>query len=440
MAADKTESVLFFGEGGICKGVLLSDFEVLLDGTVGFAEFASINMRGAYVATNSRLQVKGLVFFTLQFDEYGAADPSWNLPFKDMLSVADSGPDLGAGPVKAVHLNNSRSGNERYAPYLWAPSADSSNNHFVYVRDTILSKGKSIGLSGSADPVVPMTRPVEPSVNTSVIPTVSHSSGQPPVASPVTSESEDEAEKALMYYRFKKKLDRLDIELKANELALKEERSQVAALQKQVVKLEEQLCDVNNQYQEEVNELKELAVTEKESIRNELVEQFEQRLDELQLSHQEQLGDAKAEHVHLEEAIGRLESHTAQLRQEKNEIAELAVNQYLRLIEAEGLSLTVEHPGAGQVTFSASQLDDYLRQPDKFAADKALVTVERYKEWFMHYQQPICRSDKGGKPCGGKVARIDVPRHFKPGDSDLCMKCQAESSIQRLVSERKILA
>ena len=88
-SAVTSEAILFFDHRGISKSMLYSDFEAILDGMVGVPEFADKEVRGAYCVVNGQLKVRGLVLFTIDFDEDGMADTTWNVPLRHLVEHAD---------------------------------------------------------------------------------------------------------------------------------------------------------------------------------------------------------------------------------------------------------------------------------------------------------------------------------------------------------------
>ncbi|MEE4464799.1 chromosome partitioning protein ParA, partial [Azotobacter chroococcum] len=90
------EAVMFFNEHGVCREMLLPEFEAVLDGVVGLPDLADQQVRLAYVLISPRLAVRAAVFFHLDFDEDGAADPNWNIPLRQLSERAGPGADLGA--------------------------------------------------------------------------------------------------------------------------------------------------------------------------------------------------------------------------------------------------------------------------------------------------------------------------------------------------------
>ena len=89
------EAVLFFNEGGICKEMLLPEFEAVLDGVVNLREFADQQMRAAYVLIDPRLLIRAAVLFYIDFNDDGSADKGWNIPLRNLAERTGRGPDLG---------------------------------------------------------------------------------------------------------------------------------------------------------------------------------------------------------------------------------------------------------------------------------------------------------------------------------------------------------
>lgn len=136
------EAVVFFNDRGICKQMLYSEFEAILDGVVGLPEFADSQMNLAYLMINPRLQVRAAVFFYLDFDEEGRADTGWNLPLRQLAERAGRGPDLGAGPIRLACRSQCPVAWQQM--HLWDPSLNADRNDLALLRDAI--KGNSLGL------------------------------------------------------------------------------------------------------------------------------------------------------------------------------------------------------------------------------------------------------------------------------------------------------
>lgn len=60
-----SEAIVFYGDSGVQKIMLYSDFEAILDGMVGVPEYADKQMRGAYCLVNGDLKVVAAVLFLI---------------------------------------------------------------------------------------------------------------------------------------------------------------------------------------------------------------------------------------------------------------------------------------------------------------------------------------------------------------------------------------
>lgn len=96
------EAVMFFDEHSVCRQMLFPEFEAVLDGVVGLPDLADQQVRLAYLMISSTLEVTTAVFFYLDFDENGTADPGWNIPLRQLSERAGPGMEFGAGPIRLV--------------------------------------------------------------------------------------------------------------------------------------------------------------------------------------------------------------------------------------------------------------------------------------------------------------------------------------------------
>src|SRR5690606_6907970 len=120
---------------GICKEMLYPEFEAILDGIVNLPEYADQQMRAAYVLVNGRLQIRGAVFFYIDFNDDGSADSGWNIPLRALAERSGSGPDLGGGAIRLACRSQCPVSWQQM--HLWDPEQASGNNHFTMLRDRI---------------------------------------------------------------------------------------------------------------------------------------------------------------------------------------------------------------------------------------------------------------------------------------------------------------
>jgi hypothetical protein len=124
--------------------MLYADFEAILDGMVGVPEFADKEVRGAYCLVNGQLRVRSLVLFTIDFDEDGMADTTWNVPLRHLAEHAGQGPDMGAGPIRLAC--RSQCPVAWHQDQMWDPGMKPGANDFIAIRDTIRERGPKLGL------------------------------------------------------------------------------------------------------------------------------------------------------------------------------------------------------------------------------------------------------------------------------------------------------
>ncbi|PCJ45373.1 MAG: hypothetical protein COA99_05040 [Moraxellaceae bacterium] len=127
------EAIYFFEDTGVCKEMMYTEFEAILDGVVGLNDFAGDTIKAAYVAINGVHQIESCVLFTIPFDRQGNASTSWNLPLRHLAETAGSGPNLGAGPIR-LSCKSQCSVAWHHAE-MWDPDMSSGNNTFIKIRD-----------------------------------------------------------------------------------------------------------------------------------------------------------------------------------------------------------------------------------------------------------------------------------------------------------------
>ncbi len=128
------EAVFCFDENSICKEMMYTEFEAILDGVVGLNEFAGDTIKSAFVVINGALQVESCVLFTIAFDRQGFASKSWNLPLRHLAETAGAGPNLGAGPIR-LSCKSQCSVAWHHAD-MWDPDMSPKSNSFIRIRDT----------------------------------------------------------------------------------------------------------------------------------------------------------------------------------------------------------------------------------------------------------------------------------------------------------------
>ncbi|QIB52549.1 MULTISPECIES: hypothetical protein [Pseudomonas] len=130
-----TEAVMFFSERGVCKEVLYTEFEALLDGLVATPEFADETIEAVFLQINNRLQVRAAVFFTMDFDMDGYVNRLWNMPLRQLAEKAGRGPDMGGGPIRLACLGFTTS--PEYRENMWKPGQRNGRADLALIKEAV---------------------------------------------------------------------------------------------------------------------------------------------------------------------------------------------------------------------------------------------------------------------------------------------------------------
>lgn len=445
-ANQDSEAILFFGDGGICKGMLWTEFEALLDGVLGIPEFAETTMKIVYVQVNLQHFVTGLCFFKLKFDESGYADPKWNIPLSDLLVDADEGPDLGAGEIALVC--KSQCPEPMFEDSLLDPSVKKGANDFVIIRDTIAAKGDAMGLPYKSAPKnVPTTQaPAKDDV---------------PVVQPVKNEASDhwQEEREILLATIKQLRvtlqaveEQWEKEVAEKDYLLESIQSEQETKQRNLIGQVRTLKDLNAALKEQVDNQKnqltqneealerqqsEAAISEAEHI-SIMKEQYdslvEQKLGDLKSQMQQRIADKDMELLARQDIIESLEERVHELQKKSHEAAAQSQYEFIAELKDQGLKAVAYHPGIGQITLELDDMAEYLEDTIGYAAKKCLVTKERYQAWLAHHDNPVCQAEAGKGKCGKPVPKVDLPRRFEDGISNVCHGCQGDRGIAAVVS------
>ena len=463
MSAVTSEAILFFGDRGVSKSMLFSDFEAILDGMVGVPEFAGSQIKGAYCLVNGRLQVVALVLFLIDFDDDGMADHTWNVPLRHLAEHGGPGPDMGAGPTRLAC--RSQCPVAWHQDKLWDPVMKPGANHFVFIRDTVRERGAKLGLfiddsPALSAPAAGTPQPFAPAAPPVVAP-------EPPVVQPAapapqvvrddkerirlartlkelrlrvqTMENKHKEEIDQLRYAHQTKEEILSTQLEKVLMQFKTLKSQNTALREQADSLKAQVMSLNESLQDQMRSSHEHG-SEIEILTEQYKVALEQRLEEERARLSESLHAKEMEILNREERIAALEAELADARHEQIRSANVGAEKLLEKLQSLGLNFIAFHPGAGHISINASEISDYMQNPIAFAARKCLVTEEHYRAWLRHYENPVCQVEIAGQLCGKRVIRVDTPTQFRPGQSDRnanrCQYCRSDTAIENVLKFR----
>ncbi|MED5239737.1 MAG: hypothetical protein VX379_09200 [Pseudomonadota bacterium] len=450
-SAVTSEAILFFDHRGISKSMLYSDFEAILDGMVGVPEFADKEVRGAYCLVNGHLRVRALVLFTIDFDEDGMADTTWNVPLRHLAEHGAQGPDMGAGPIRLAC--RSQCPVAWHQDQLWDPGMKPGANDFIAIRDLIRERGPKMGLEVADD-----MEPVAPSAAPPVLPTITpddedtrkqDDEERVRLARIIkelrlrvqTLENSQSEEVGKLRYAAQQKEEILNAQLEKVLGQFKALKAQSGALREQNDSLKAQVMSLNKSLEEQT-----LQSASQGSELEVLTEQYklalEQRLEEERAKLSEEIHAKEMDVLTRDDLISQQKEEIAELKRNQTREASSGAQKVLEKLEDLGLSFIAFHPGAGHISIPAEQIAEYMENPVAFAARKCLVTEDHYRAWLAHYENPVCQVSAGmeGQVCGKRVIRVEVPNQFKPGVSDRnanrCPNCRNDSAIDNVLKFR----
>ncbi|MDH4874019.1 chromosome partitioning protein ParA [Pseudomonas sp. BN515] len=433
------EAVVFFNDRGICKQMLYSEFEAILDGVVGLPEFADCQMQLAYLMISPRLQVRAAVFFYLDFDEEGRADTGWNLPLRQLAERAGRGPDLGAGPIRLACRSQCPVSWQQM--HLWDPSLNADRNDLALLRDAI----KLNNLGVLVEEELPKVLDAE---KLQVAPEDSWYA--PPE---ITKEmAEQLAEKMEKEHRLKtaqlvrQQRLRLSSLSQQNEEAIARVRHDAdqshSALQEQIralqhalreqeeanARLRAELDSESERHQasrEEMNlqlrALERHGRTEADILRAQFESELQTRVAAAVSEYREQLAIRDVELAYRDQLDAQLQVELNRLRQDCEALESQSGQQMLERLAQLGVVFVVYHPGAGHLTIPLADIARYQDNPQAYAAAKCFVSENQYRQWLAHYQQPTCEASlPSGERCSMPIDRIEAPSRFVAGESNCC--------------------
>jgi hypothetical protein len=451
--AEQLEAVFLFQEEQISRELLYPEFEAILDGFIPVPDFANTSAKAAYVQVDHSLCVTGVVFFLLGFDAKGMVDRRWNVPLRQLIETAGSGPDMGAGAIRlACYSQCSIAWHQKS---LWDPLMQRGNNSFVAMRKAV--KANRLGL---------IVKPV--------------AAKEPKPTAPVQAvRSAQEAEREQVALE-QKLHDHYAQELRDKmAMLIKEQRLRIATIMNQhqakyhAVQHEHQqrLLAYQQKHQQFEQQNKELAernrnlkdtldvqATKIEGMR----EYFAHKLKAAQQDESSQVQvlqenfalelDAKirAATAELREMLdmrevelfyrhqneSALKDEIVNIKRENQQLLKNSGDQLLGRLTKAGVNLVVFLPGLGEIAIALDDIGRYLEDPQAYAADKAGVSEVIYIAWLEHHKSPCCNAvDPRGNLCGRSIPMLETPIEFHPGESDRCAQHQAVA--YSLVAERR---
>ena len=429
----QVEAVMFFRAGAICKEMHLAEFEAVLDGVVSLVDFADQQIQAAYVLITSRLHVRAVVFFLIDFDEAGRADTGWNMPLRHLAEQGAPGPDLGGGAIRIAC--RSRCPVAWHQMHLWDPSLKPGRNELLLLRDAARRNNLGILADDEASAKSEPGQWVAPEAAKTMAARLARKMDLQHRHKTAQLIRQQRLRLHSLTQQYEEQYARLRLEAEQREKALLE---QFDTLQ-QVLDCQEQLnVDLKVQQRQQADQFQraredfaqQLRSAERdgrgetEVLREQFDREMQARIALEAAEQQRQLAALQAE----------LEAHSEREARLREEVERLRQNQ-LRGIErlaGLGVMFVAYHPGTGHLTIPLAEIGRYQDDPEAFVAAKCLVSPEHYRDWLTHYQQPICSARlPNGERCAMPIDRIDTPSRFVRGESSCCARHQAKVRAAR---------
>lgn len=437
----QNEAVFLFSGDAIDREMLYPEFEAILDGFVPMPENAGGTAKAVYVRIDGELRITAAVFFLLNFDPSGRADPHWNVPLEQMLAMAARGPDLGAGPIKLVCF--SQCPIEWQQKNLWDPQMEPGKNSFVLMRKA--AKANRLGLIVQEAPVKAQADQAK-----------SQRQLQQKLHQHYSQELRDRMAHMLREQRLRittlnnrqtKNIQKLQLEHQRRLQLYRDKLHELQEKNQELTRRHQLLLEKFDSQVQKIEGMREYfshklaAAHEGENSQlHALQENYEMelaaRVQAATTELQERLDMREVELFYRHQQERNLKDEIARLKDENQSLVNQSGGQLLNKLSEAGITFVTYQPGAEHMTISLADMGRYLSDPKAYAAEQCGVDVEHYREWLQHFAHPRCGAeDSKGQICGRTITRVTHPGDFHQGESDRCS--EHHELDQRRVGERQ---
>ena len=451
--AEQLEAVFLFQEEQISRELLYPEFEAILDGFIPVPDFANASAKAAYVQVDHSLCITGAVFFLLGFDASGMVDRRWNVPLRQLIETAGTGPDMGAGPIRlACYSQCSIAWHQKN---LWDPLMQRGNNSFVAMRKAV--KANRLGL---------IVKPAAVNQSKSTEPLQSVRSAQQVEREQVALEqklhdhyAQELRDKMAMLIKEQRlriattmnqhqaKLHSMQHEHQQRLLAYQQKHQQFEQENKELAERNRILKDTLDVQATKIEGMREYfahklkAAQQDESSQVQLLQEnfaleLDAKISAATAELREMLDMREVELFYRHQNESALKEEIVNLKRENQQLLKNSGDQLLGRLTKAGVNLVVFLPGLGEVAIALDDIGRYLEDPQAFAADKVGVSEAVYTAWLEHHKSPCCNAlDARGQVCGRSITALESPLEFHPGESDRCAQHQVVA--YSLVAERR---
>lgn len=449
------DAILFVDRNTVVKEMLLTEFEAVLDGVVGEADFAGQTVHAVFLKIDRQLNIVGAVFFLIEFDQQGQADRRWNLPLSQLAETAGYGPELAGKPVRIACRSQCQI--PWHQQDLWEPDLSVESNTLKMLAASV--KANKLGLiadeAPTAEPPILNTMVDQEQADMRLQESVLGESCIEPQAQDEKNqiiddaqllEQEREQERHRMAQNIKKQRQYIaslktlhQQELEAQRLQFAKDRETFLAankeLQQQTEDVEQRYCellvaaeakDEQLKRQQQEHEARLAKVMDQNGIdHQELREQyrrdFQAKLIEQTSKIESQLEMREVEVYYREEQINRLNSEIDTLKQQIDKLQSQTVDKEIQSLVDHGVHFVVTQPGVGPISIASKDLLRFSSDPNAYLAERLGVEQEVYEAWLAHINAPVCLGDlHSGAECGERIEAVKSPQEFVIGVSDRC--------------------
>lgn len=438
-ADDLAGAVLFFSkQGDVSREMLFTEFQAVLDAYVPAMELASQHYDAVYVEIDRKYLVRRAVFFTITFTSAGFVDPGWALPLETLARSADTGPNLGAGPIQLACA--SQCPIHHYRNMLWDPDLRNGKGQFGVIRRTVSENRLCIDFKECKEADLEAKREEEEReakaqqlALTNILKKELEGELRNQMAQMLKEQRlraktiTNENEKALeeLKRQHNARLEDLALRLEEKDRIIEEERQKNLHLKETIDGQAEKIKGLREYFEHKLESAQGEETEQIEFIRANYEAEFAARLDAETTELRELVQMRDVELLYRNEQDANLHDEITRLKQMNSELIANSGDELLAKLSENGISFVTFQPGAGHITLPYTEISRYLTNPMAYAAGFCGVSETQYQAWLEHYQMPICtHTDEEGNMCGANIERIENPADFILNETNLCLEHQ----------------
>lgn len=471
------EAIVFFAGAEVSKEMLYTEFEALLDCVVPMRDFAGREMRAGYVRLDAGLNPSVVVLFLIPFDADGFPEQSWNLPLRQLAELSERSSDPATQGVRlASRAQCPVPGCEQL---LWDVEPGPRGSTLERIRQRLSMNRLGLDDAGASF-APPVTDQSEPAPRVTPPAPAPAASAPPPAAAgsetmlalmqqsnlqmglireqsereivsmqqrllelqqritlleaergellrqaeQLSRESAGERDRSAQLLQQAAENSRISLEALRTELqaaasvALAEqERGLRDAMSSREKTLLDQLAARDHRAVEELAERDLVLERERAAAQSHLAAELAVREQSVGKERQ----DHEAELARLEEKLHSLSAELTELRRDKLRLMGDGSDRFFSLLKEKNVKFVAFQPGAGHLTVPVEDLSRFLDDTETFVAEKCGVSVEHYRRWLVHYNNPVCQGTSGsGAPCAKPLQKVLKPADFTAGLQDRC--------------------